>query len=55
MHEYGLKSLKSIPKEKFDAIVLTVSHNEFLKLDLKKISKPISVVYDIKNFLNQKI
>ena len=54
MHEYGLKSLKYIPNEKFDAVVLTVSHNEFLKLDLKKISKPIAVVYDIKNFLNPK-
>ena len=54
MYEYGLKSLKYIPNEKFDAVVLTVSHNEFLKLDLKKISKPIAVVYDIKNFLNPK-
>ena len=52
--EYDLKSSKSIPKEKFDAVVLTVSHNEFLKLDFKKISKPISVVYDIKNFLDPK-
>jgi UDP-N-acetyl-D-galactosamine dehydrogenase len=24
MHEYGLESLKELPKEKFDAIVLTV-------------------------------
>ena len=38
MHEYGLESSKSIPNEKFDAVVLTVSHNKFKNLDfyLKK-------------------
>ena len=54
IQEYGLESLKSIPNEKFDTVVLTVCHNEFLKLDLKKISKPVSVIYDIKSFLNSK-
>mgnify|MGYP001070928358 CR=1 FL=1 len=52
--EYGLKSSKSLTKEKFDAIVLAVAHNEFLELDLKEITNPISVIYDVKSFLNSK-
>ena len=29
MHEYGMISSKTIPNTKFDAVVLTVSHNKF--------------------------
>ena len=54
MHEYGLKSLKSLPKEKFDAIILTVAHNEFLKLDLNKLLNKEGVLYDIKGVLKNK-
>ena len=50
-----MKSLKSLPKEKFDAIVLTVSHNEFLNLDLDIFKKNISVTYDVKGVLKTKI
>ena len=39
MHEYGLESSKSTPNGKFDAIILTVSHNEFKDLDLVIIKK----------------
>jgi UDP-N-acetyl-D-galactosamine dehydrogenase len=49
--EYGLKSLKSLPKEKFDAIVLAVAHNKFKELDFKSLKKENSIIYDIKNFL----
>jgi UDP-N-acetyl-D-glucosamine/UDP-N-acetyl-D-galactosamine dehydrogenase len=55
MYEYGLKSLKFLPKEKFDAIVLAVSHNEFLNLDLDVFKKNISVVYDVKGVLETKV
>ena len=55
LNEYGMKSLKSLPKEKFDAIVLTVSHNEFLNLDLDIFKKNISVTYDVKGVLKTKI
>ena len=51
LHEYNLKSIKSLPKQKFDAIVLTVAHNEFKDLDLESLSNLKSVVYDVKNFL----
>ena len=51
LHEYSLKSIKSLPKQKFDAIVLTVSHNEFKDLDLESLSNQKSIIYDVKNFL----
>jgi UDP-N-acetyl-D-galactosamine dehydrogenase len=55
MHEYGLKPSKSLPNEKFDAVVLAVSHNEFLNLDLDIFKKNISVTYDIKSILKTKV
>ena len=55
MHEYGIKSTRILPKEKFDAIVLTVSHNEFLKIDFSKIKNEKSIVYDVKNILPNRI
>jgi UDP-N-acetyl-D-galactosamine dehydrogenase len=51
LHEYNLKSIRTLPKEKFDAIVLTVSHEEFLKIDFSQIKNEKSVVYDVKNIL----
>jgi UDP-N-acetyl-D-galactosamine dehydrogenase len=55
MHEYGLKSVRVIPKEKFDAIVLTVAHNEFKVLDFELLKKERSLVYDVKNILGSSI
>ena len=54
MHEYGLESLKSIPNEKFDAIVLTVSHTQFLDLDLTSLKNRNSLIYDVKGILGNK-
>jgi UDP-N-acetyl-D-galactosamine dehydrogenase len=51
MHEYGLKSSKSIPNEKFDAVVLTVSHNKFNELDFLSLKNENAIIYDVKNFL----
>ena len=50
-HEYGLVTTKMLPNEKFDAIVLTVAHREFLSLDLKSMLKPEGVLYDVKGIL----
>ncbi len=54
MNEYKLKSSKKIPKTKFDAVILTVSHQEFKNLNLEEIKKENSVLYDVKNFLQSK-
>ena len=50
-HEYGLESSKSLPNGKFDAIVLTVSHNKFKDLDFQPLKNDIAVVYDVKGIL----
>ncbi|CAM1355395.1 nucleotide sugar dehydrogenase [Tenacibaculum halocynthiae] len=54
-HEYGLVSLKELPSDRFDTIVLTVAHNEFKELDFSLIKKEKSVVYDVKNILSDTI
>jgi UDP-N-acetyl-D-galactosamine dehydrogenase len=55
MYEYDLKSIKSLPKEKFDAIVLTVSHTKFNEIDFLTLKKENSIIYDVKNFLNKNL
>ena len=51
MDEYGLISTKQIPVKKFDAIVLTVGHDEFRELNFDILRKGVSMVYDFKNIL----
>lgn len=53
--EYGFVSQKEVPNKKFDAIVLTVAHNEFKNLDFKSLSKQQVVIYDVKNVLSDNI
>ncbi|WP_026915699.1 nucleotide sugar dehydrogenase [Christiangramia portivictoriae] len=53
-HEYGLNTVKDLPNGKFDAILLTVAHREFLELDLEDLKQPNSVVYDVKGVLGDK-
>ncbi len=53
-HEYGLETSKTMPSEKFDALVLAVSHKEFLELDLDKFKNGSTVVYDVKGVLGDR-
>jgi UDP-N-acetyl-D-galactosamine dehydrogenase len=55
MHEYGLKSTKSLPSKKFDSIVLTVSHNEYKELNFSSLRKDKSILYDVKNILDESL
>jgi len=42
--------------KKYDSILLAVSHNEFLKLDIEKLKKEKkSIVFDVKSFLKRDI
>jgi len=50
-HEYRLETSTSLPTEKFDAVVLTVAHKEFLSLDLKNLLAPNGILYDVKGIL----
>ena len=53
--EYGIEvsNSKSVLADKYSAIVLAVSHNEFLEIDLAKIKDENSILFDIKGFLPQ--
>jgi len=51
-HEYDLVTTKLLPKNEFDAIVLGVSHKEFLNLDLEPLKKTNAMVYDVKGVLS---
>ena len=50
-HEYKLLTSNVLPDSKYDAIVLGVSHKEFLNLDLTPLKKSKSIVYDVKGVL----
>ena len=52
MHEYGIVTTNKLPTEKYDAVVLAVSHDEFLKLDLSTLKKEKAIVYDVKGVLD---
>jgi UDP-N-acetyl-D-galactosamine dehydrogenase len=49
--EYGIQIITTLEENKFDAIVLTVAHDHFKKMDITQIralGKPNSVIYDLK-------
>jgi UDP-N-acetyl-D-glucosamine/UDP-N-acetyl-D-galactosamine dehydrogenase len=51
-HEYGLDIVNQLnPTEKFDAIILAVSHREFLNINFSAIKNSNAVVFDVKGFL----
>lgn len=49
--KYKFTTTKTMPSDKYDAIVIAVNHKEFVNLDLKPIKKNNSIVYDVKNVL----
>lgn len=59
--EYGIKCYPNLDSEilveafesKFDAIILTVSHQEFLALDLNRYLKEHGIIYDVKGVLSK--
>lgn len=52
-HEYGLETTRELPAEKYDAVVLAVSHKEFLSLDLNPLKSEGAIVYDVKGVLEE--
>ena len=52
LHEYQLNSTQQIPNEKFDVLVVTVAHADFLRMDLDSIVHQNHVIYDVKNSLS---
>jgi len=53
--QFNIELINKIDDMKFDGIILTVSHDEFQKLDIQSLKKDISIVYDIKGVLDRSI
>jgi len=49
--EYGVEVTNQLPSEKYDAVILAVSHKEFEGLDVDKLKTDNAIVYDVKSFL----
>ena len=54
MHEYGVTTTTELPeKGKFNAVVLAVSHKEFLDTDWKQWLTEDGIIYDVKSCLDK--
>jgi len=53
-HEYNLETTNKMPVGKFDSIVLTVAHKEFMNIELDNFKNNGAVVYDVKGVLGDK-
>lgn len=54
-HEYGVEITNELPSDKYDAVILAVSHHEFESLDVKALVKDGGVIYDVKGVLPKEI
>lgn len=54
-HEYGIDVIKALNEKKYNAIVLTVAHNEFKDLELDALLQDNAVIYDVKGFFDKSI
>ncbi len=55
MHEYEIDTLQELPDNKYDAVVLTVAHKEYIDLDLNSLLMPNGVLYDVKGILKEQV
>ncbi|MBN2694664.1 nucleotide sugar dehydrogenase [bacterium] len=56
-HEYNIDLVDQnlLNKNRYDGVILAVSHQQFKNLDINSLKKDISIVYDIKSFLSKDI
>jgi len=52
-HEYKLETSTALPKQKFDAVVLGVSHRDFNNLNFDDLLTEKSILYDVKGTLSR--
>ena len=53
-HEYGITPVKQPQAGHYDAVILAVAHDEFREMGIegiRKLTKPTSVIYDVKSIL----
>lgn len=55
MREYGLEVTNSLPKEKYDVVILAVAHDVFKDIDISSLVSQGGVVYDVKGVLPREL
>ena len=53
--EYQVEVQNTLPEEKYDAVILCVAHDEFMKLDVRSLTRDGGVVYDVKGVLDKSV
>ena len=54
-YEYGVEVFNEVPTKKYNAIILTVAHDEFKGLDLNILKNGKAIIYDVKGFYDKNI
>lgn len=54
-HEYNIELLPELNGKKYDAVIVAVSHNEFLKIDFKQLQANNTVIFDTKAFIDRNL
>ena len=55
-HEYGIDILDVLKEgKKYDSIIIAVSHNEFLQMDLAELKRENAVIFDTKACLDRNL
>jgi UDP-N-acetyl-D-galactosamine dehydrogenase len=54
MYEFGITVVNELPREKYSAAILAVSHKEFVNLEIRDIVNN-GVVFDVKGVLNKEL
>ncbi len=52
-HEYGIDLLAQLNGKKYEAVIIAVSHNEFLKIDFNEMKGNHTVIFDTKAFIDR--
>ena len=53
--EYGIDIINELSDNKFDALIMAVSHGEFYDIDVCKLCKKEHVIFDVKGILKKEI
>lgn len=54
-HEYGIKVINELPKQKFDTAIAAVAHKKFEGMDVTSLLKENHVIFDVKCTLDRSI
>lgn len=53
--EYGIEVTNVVPVVQFDALIMAVAHQQFTKMDVRRLVREGGVVYDVKSVLHKEL